>query len=308
MRDKVVLVTRKTQLAELIERFHSKAQAKFLLEARGESLADAEDADQKYRIALDAVKAAIPKGVRLQLLDRSFLPNYLFGPRDLVVTLGPDGLVVNTAKYLSDQPLVAVNPDPGRIDGVLVAFHTANAPNAIRAALDDVLPIRPITMAVAQLDDGQKLFAVNDLFIGQRTHVSARYRIAIGKRSENQSSSGIIVSTGAGSSGWYRSVLAGAAGVAKAAQPDATVKWQEKYQFDRTAKELRFSVREPFVSKVSKAEVIAGTIKAGQALTVTSQMPTGGVIFSDGVESDFLTFESGRTATIRVADRVLNLI
>jgi hypothetical protein len=37
-------------------------------------------------------------------------------------------------------------------------------------------------------------------------------------------------------------------------------------------------------------------------------MPSGGVIFSDGVEQDFLAFESGTTATINIADRKLNLV
>ena len=71
-----------------------------------------------------------------------------------------------------------------------------------------------MTMAQAELNDGQRLLAVNDLFIGARTHVSARYRLRYQGREEDQSSSGLIVSTGAGSTGWYRSLLTGAAGIA----------------------------------------------------------------------------------------------
>ena len=40
------------------------------------------------------------------------------------------------------------------------------------------------------------------LAVGANSHVSARYEIEIGERREAQSSSGIIVSTGAGSTGW----------------------------------------------------------------------------------------------------------
>jgi len=54
-------------------------------------------------------------------------------------------------------------------------------------------------MARARLNDGQELLALNDLFIGRRTHVSARYALRVGDYVEDQSSSGIIVSTGAGS-------------------------------------------------------------------------------------------------------------
>jgi hypothetical protein len=161
-------------------------------------------------------------------------------------------------------------------------------------------------MAVAKLDDGQSLFAVNDLFIGQRTHVSARYRISFHKKTENQSSSGIIVSTGAGSTGWFRSILAGASGVA--AGFGAGGKFKDQYRFDPGADELRFSVREPFVSRVSSAEIVIGVVKAGENLEIASQMPHQGVIFSDGIESDFLSFDSGRVAKIAVADRKLHLL
>ena len=51
----------------------------------------------------------------------------------------------------------------------------------------------------ARLNDGQRLLAFNDFLIGHRTHVSARYRLTWHGRTETQSSSGILVSTGAGS-------------------------------------------------------------------------------------------------------------
>jgi NAD kinase len=304
--DKIVLVTRKTILEELVERFNTRAQAKFLLERRGESFTDIESAHSAYHSALAGVKAAIPRGVRLQTIERGFLPNFLFGPHDLVVTLGPDGLVVNTAKYLREQPLLAFNPDPKRMDGVLIPFVAEQAAKWLPPAIESELKVKLITMAVARLDDGQSLYAVNDLFIGQRTHVSARYRITYRKKQESQSSSGIIVSTGAGSTGWFRSILTGASGVA--AGFGAAGKFRDKYRFDPTAEELRFSVREPFISRVSTAQIVYGAVRTGENLEVSSQMPHNGVIFSDGIEGDFLNFDSGRIARVGVADRKLHLL
>jgi NAD kinase len=306
--DKIVLVTRKTMLEELIERFSTRAQAEFLLKERGGSFGDIESAHATYHNALATVKAAIPRGVRMQSIERSFLPNFLFGPRDLVVTLGPDGLVVNTAKYLIGQPLLAFNPDPQRMDGVLISFTSTEAPKCLSQAIDGALEARLITMAEAKLDDGQTLLAVNDLFIGQRTHVSARYRIAYRRREEDQSSSGIIVSTGAGSTGWFRSILAGASGVVAGFGDKAAMKLRDQYRFDPTSDELRFTVREPFTSKISSAKIVYGAIAGRETLGVSSQMPQGGVIFSDGIESDFLAFDSGRMARIGVARRKLHLL
>jgi NAD kinase len=307
-RDKIVLVTRKTALEELVERYNTRSQARFIVERGGGTFAEVEAAHATYQAALAEVKAAVPRGIRLQVIDRGFLPNFLFGPRDLVVTIGPDGLVVNTAKYLREQPLLAFNPDPRRVDGVLIPFPASAASKCLPRALDDALPQQRFTMAVARLDDGQELHAVNDLFIGQRTHVSARYRLTYRGRAEDQSSSGIIVSTGAGSTGWFRSICAGASGVAAGLGDKSAKKVRDRFRFDATAAELRFSVREPFESRQSAATIVYGELRSGDELHIASHMAKGGVVFSDGIESDFLGFDSGRVARVGVAGRGLNLV
>ena len=64
----------------------------------------------------------MPRGIRIQWIERAFLPTFTFGALDVVVVLGQDGLVVNAAKYLDGQPVIALNPDPERVDGVLLPF------------------------------------------------------------------------------------------------------------------------------------------------------------------------------------------
>jgi NAD kinase len=306
--EKVVVVTKKTALEELIERFNTREQARFYLEHMGVSFAEYEAADTAYRAALAAVKDALPPGIRTQWIERAFVPNFIFGDDDFVVTVGPDGLVVNTAKYLHGQPLFAVNPDPARIDGVLVAFQAHEAA-PLRTALRGEFARKRVVMARVLLNDGQTLYAVNDLFVGQRTHQSARYRLALGGQSEDQSSSGILISTGAGSTGWFRSVLTGASGIVETFVPgQETHAVRDRYAFDWEAEYLGYSVREPFVSRASAAGMVFGRIEAGQSLQVTSQMPVNGVIFSDGMEEDYLEFNSGSIAQIGLADRRVNLI
>lgn len=307
--DKVVVVTRKTALDELVRRFNTRDQARFYVEHMGASFDDYQAAHDAYRTAAAALRAALPGSVRSQWVDREFLPNFTFGGRDLVVTLGPDGLVVNTAKYLHGQPLLAFNPDPQRIDGVLVPFPVAGAAATLERTLAGGFPTRDVTMARASLNDGQSIEALNDLFIGRKTHVSARYVLRHGRREERQSSSGIIVSTGAGSTGWLRSVLAGAAGVARSVAPGKHVeKIRDGYRFDWEDRHLIFAVREPFVSKVSSAEIVYGRVDGNHRLEVVSEMPQDGVIFSDGVEEDHLAFGSGAIASIGVSDRQLHLV
>lgn len=307
--DKIVVVTRKTALEELIERYNTRDQARFYLEHMGASFDSYQSAHDAYAHSLDVLKSSLPRGVRSQFIDRSFLPNFLFGEHDLVVTLGPDGLVVNTAKYLSEQPLVALNPDPERIDGILLPITMDRAPQILEQSVRGRYGCMEITMARVDLNNGQRLYALNDLFIGQRTHLSARYRLRLGDRAEDQSSSGIIVSTGAGSTGWFRSILTGAAGVVEAfAATDDVRATRDKYRFDWDADYLYFSVREPFVSRVSSAELVFGKIDQDERLEVVSQMPQNGVIFSDGIEDDYLPFTSGSIAQIGLAEKKLHLV
>ncbi len=306
--EKIVVVTKKTALEELIERFNTESQARFYLEHMGASFDEYKAAHEVYHASLVRLRSALP-GHRTQSIDRSYLPNFLFGPRDLVITLGPDGLVINTAKYLGHQPLVAFNPDPNRMDGVLIPFHTEAAPAVLKKVMAWDYQTHLVTMARAALNDGQHLYAVNDLFIGARTHVSARYRLQFQGREETQSSSGLIVSTGAGSTGWFRSILAGAAGISEGfSHSHVNSRLRKDYRFDYQSEYLYFSVREPFVSKVSAAEMVFGKIEKNESLEIISQMPQNGVIFSDGIESDFLKFDSGSIARIEVAERKVNLV
>ncbi len=310
MYDKLVLVTRKTRLEELVERFNTKGQAKFYIEHSSGNFELYEEEHATYYAALSRLKMALQGILKVQVVERSFLPNFFFSPGDVVVVLGIDGLVVNAAKYLSGQPLVAVNPDPRHIDGLLLPFEVGNAPTAVQSVLADKQTMRPITMTEATLNDGQTLLAFNDLFIGRHDHASARYRIEIEMgahgRGENQSSSGIIVSTGAGATGWLSSLFNMANGLldgfgrgdGQAIPP--SLGWETD--------KLVFVVREPFISKTSAAGLVCGVITAESPLRLESHMPEGGVIFSDGVKQDYLPFNAGSLATIGLAAQKTNLV
>ena len=307
--DKIVIVTRKTALEELVLRLNSREQARFYLQQIGIAFDEYERADVQYHRSFDELRRQLPPGIKQQFIDRDLLPTYQFGDHDLVVTLGPDGLVVNTAKYLGNQPILAVNPDVSRIDGILLPFTPRELSRSIAQALEGRLRIMRISMAKATLNDGQVLYGVNDLFIGPRSHISARYILQFGKQREPQSSSGVIVSTGAGCTGWLRSVVAGAWQVAnyfgeiQGAAPDG-----EAIRLGWESDRLWFSVREPFISKTSRADLVFGQIGPGQELIVTSQMPDDGVIFSDGIEADRLTFSSGFIARVGLAERKAHLL
>jgi len=305
--NKIVLIVRHTRLDELIARFNTEDQARFYVEHLGADFSDYQTEDRTYKQAVREAEGILSRHGRLQVVDRSFVPNFIFGARDTVVALGQDGLVANVLKYLDGQWLIGVNPDPDRWEGVLLPYTIPQLDSLMPAVFDERCSVRTITMAQAHLNTGETLCGVNDLFIGPRSHTSARYTIRIGNRSESHSSSGIIVSTGLGSTGWFRSVIAGSTGIAstlvgrqlKVSDPQP-LKWDSDY--------LYFSVREPWPSKTSTAGITFGKITSATPLVLVSHMPENGVIFSDGIESDFLHFNSGTQATIAVAQKKGHLV
>lgn len=303
---KIVLVTRKTRLEDLLIRFHTIAQAKFYIEHMGADFADYLQEHESYQVAMRVTLESLEEWGRYQRIDRSFLPNFLFAPDDIVVALGQDGLVANTIKYLDGQPLIGVNPDTYRYDGVLLPFEPRDLKLLVVETASNQREYKAVTMAKAALSDGQVLYAVNDLFIGPKSHTSARYEIEFGKQKEIQSSSGVIVSTGLGSTGWMKSIVTGSVGITAGILEKKTNFVYPAAEWDSDT--LRFAVREPFPSKASETKLVFGEINAKKPLTLSSRMAENGVIFSDGIEADFLDFNSGAKAIITLAGKQGKLI
>lgn len=302
--NKVVIVTRRTRLEELVSKYNTKEQAKFYIEHMGADFSDYLAEDTQYREVLQQVADISGRFARVQQIERRFLPNMIFGARDIVIAVGQDGLVANVMKYLDGQPLLGVNPDTPRWDGVLLPFEAGQLGDVLGKVIAGNYSARQITMAQATAKDGQQMLAVNDLFIGCRTHTSARYDITWNEEQENQSSSGIIVSTGLGATGWYKSVMAQAKRMAAlfscGAIAEKPLAWDEDC--------LTFVVREPYPSRTTQAEIVYGKIGREDAFRIVSKMPENGVIFSDGIEEDSIEFHAGSEVTVQIADRKGKLV
>lgn len=287
---RVVTVTRRSELDELLARHGTLGAAAYFLRQRGRDLDDVRRRHDAQVAALTAVGAAVPPDWRRGHVDRDDLPRFLFGPEDIVLAVGQDGLVANVAKYLDGQPVVGVNPEPERNPGVLVQ----HPPGAVAALLRRELPVERRAMVVAELDDGQRLYGLNEVYIGHPTHQSARYVLgtADGAR-ERQSSSGVVVGTGTGATGWCASIARGLA--RSPALPGAT----------ETA--LCWFVREAWPSPATGTTLTQGLLAGAEWLELTSESERL-VAFADGLESDHLELAWGQRLRIGLADRSLSLV
>ena len=301
--DYAIVVKSKTRLETLIERFNTKAQAKFYIESLGGDFADYESEHEVFHQSLDLLQRSLSGFMKNKIVERMYVPSYIFSEKNLIVVIGQDGLVANTAKYSKNCPIIAVNPDRQRYDGVLLPFDTKNFIVAVEKVVAGTYRTRTARFAEAKLNDGQRLLAFNDLFIGASTHVSARYKISFNKKSEEHSSSGLIVSTQTGSTGWLSSIFNMAYGIAGAFEKNLK---PQKPKLGEN--ELLFAVREPFQSIRTQTGINSGIIKNQTSLVIESLMPAGGVIFSDGIESDFLKFNSGAIATIGISKETAMLV
>lgn len=289
---RAVFVTRETDYELLLARHATREQARFYLETRGQRLADLETRHAQFQAVLRQARASAPSDWRQALVRRADLDRFLFAPEDVIVAVGQDGLIANVAKYVSGQPVLGVNPAPDLYDGVLVRVPLGNLNLVLRASHQGDITIEERTMVEAVLDTGETLVALNELFVGHRSHQSARYRIAIGDSAENHSSSGLIVASGTGATGWARSIM-------EATGNPILLSPQEHA--------VAYFVREPFPSVATATTLRAGKLD-GAPLSVTSHMNEGGVIFADGIEQDYLAFDWGRQVSLQPSGRMLRLV
>ena len=298
-----IIVKNKTRLESLIERFNTKAQAKFYIERLGGSFEDYETEHEIFHHSLVSLQTQLSKLIKNKTVERIYLPSFIFSEKNLIIVIGQDGLVANTAKYSRNCPIIAVNPDKERYDGILLPFDTSDFVHGVENVIANRYNAKTVRFAEAKMNDGQRLLAFNDLFIGVSSHVSARYKISYNNQIEEHSSSGLIVSTQAGSTGWLSSIFNMAYGVTGLFEKNLKPKRPKLKDA-----ELLFAVREPFQSVRTQIGITAGVIKSQQILSIESLMPTNGIIFSDGVETDFLKFNSGAIATIGIAKETAKLV
>jgi NAD kinase len=301
--DRVVIVTKPSRLEELVLQHLTQGAAQFILESRGQSIEPYEEEDAAYKAAIAAVRRQIPNDLPVTTVSREDLPNFLFRDKDLIVVCGPDGLFVNLAKYIGSQPVLTVNPDPKTVAGVLMLFPAHAVGGMITQAQEGRHRLERLPFVKASIDEEHVVWGINDIFIGRTDHVSARYEMAFGNQREHQSSSGIIVATGVGATGWLRSIAVMVGGLSQEGAPNKLASLPSA-----TSNELVFVVREPFPSPNTGTKLVTGRVVPGKPLAVSSEMPDGGYIFSDGVVERAVEWNAGSKVVISVGDRYVQRI
>ena len=291
---RVVIVKRRTRLASELHRLGgSLSSFRFTVD----NSAEIEAEDERYEGSLTQVVAQIPRETERTFVDRDDISTFAFRPSDIVVTVGPDGLFANVARFLSDQPIITVNPDPRTVPGVL-ALHAPETVGVLLAALaSGTLQYDRIPLARAVSDQGDELFSVNDFFIGRSDPGTADYTLICDGIEERHFSSGVIVSTGVGSTGWIRSVSI----MVQAMSGHGRSRFDTN--LPRTAPKLLFAIREP----MGRYGHLFGQVEANQNIELVSNMTEKGVVVCDGILERPMLFTSGTRVMIMPAARFVRL-
>ena len=196
---------------------------------------------------------------------------------DLIVVVGGDGTVLETSHSVTNRPLLGVNSDPSSSVGFLCTGKASDTHQLADAYLDGRLRQRPLTRMSVAIN--QKLVGtpvLNDvLFAHSCPAATSRYLIGFDGAQESQKSSGLWISTAAGSTAAIRS----AGGLS----------------MDLKDQRIQFRVREPYMHPGSTYKSIAGWIQPGEQLEIISKMETAG-IYLDGPHTHFPVTRGDRLA------------
>lgn len=283
---RAVVVWRRTELDALVDRHGTRGQAEFFLRTRGRSLADVQARHDAQAEALAQVAQGLPADWRRGLVERAELDRFIFAGDDIVLAVGQDGLVANVAGSLAGQPVLGVG-----VPGPLVRHTPRQAVRLLPLVAAGKVRIEERTMVEAEADDGQVLRSLNEVYLGDPGHQTARWTLSVDGRSERQACSGLLVGTGTGATGWLRSA------------------WQERHSTltlpAPVDPQLAWFVREAWPSPDTRTDLVEGLLTAELELRVESDLL---VVFGDGREADAVALSWGQGVRLRRSPQVLRLV
>ena len=175
---------------------------------------------------------------------------------DLVIAIGGDGTILSASHYLKNKPFLAVNSNPKISEGALATLSTNKLEKKLNEIIKNVIETEKLERIQISINNSRlPLLALNEVFIAnERAYLISKYKIKFKNKEEIQKSSGLIFTTGTGSTAWFKS--AGGS------------------PFPKKAKYIKMIVREPFQGRLSKIKIISLTIKEKEKITIVPSIPS----------------------------------
>jgi NAD+ kinase len=228
-------------------------------------------------------------------LSRRQLTRKVVQEAKMVISLGGDNHFQYVSHFVTNTLMVGINSDPDRSEGALNSLPIQKCEVLVRCLREDNLDYEE-WMRIQVVLNGKliPLLAVSEIYMGESLRrFMSRHRLMFHGKNEEQKSSGLLVSTGAGSTGWYDSAC--------------RFLYPKGNRFRKAEKSIRFLSTEPYDGKLTSHKIAHGKIKQGEILSVRSLNDTNGVLSID-CQTEY-PFREGSVAVISIGHplKVLSL-
>jgi len=240
---------------------------------------------------LNVLKDRIPQAT---IISREHMNREHANNADLVIPFGGDNHFQYVSHFLDKTTILGVNSDPFLSEGALTSIRSDKIDEAIERIKSGNFTIENWTRLQVWLNETKvNNYAISEIFIGEeRRRDMSRHILEINRKKEEQKSSGIIITTGSGSTGWY----------------DSSIRYlfPEGNKFDKKEKYARFLITEPYRGKLNGYSMLEGKLDYGQELNLYSLNDSQGNLLIDCL--DEFKFLRGDRVKIKISDHPLRVI
>jgi len=212
----------------------------------------------------------------------------------VIIALGGDDFFKLVTHHIEGSlPILGVNSDPSSSVGALLPITIEELPEALKRLEKGDYRIDPWTRISLRMNGVECGSAINDIVLGKRDfRLTSRHELEYQGVKVMQRSSGILISTGVGSTGWYASA--------------GLYLGDHDRSFPKTARYARFELREPSVTvtevdgkRVTRLpDLVEGTLVENETLRITSLNDDEGLACRDSFDS--VPFPRGAVAEISI--------
>ncbi|MDP6138923.1 MAG: NAD(+)/NADH kinase [Candidatus Woesearchaeota archaeon] len=240
---------------------------------------------------LSLVKNTLKKyDVNYKISNRERLNKKLFQNKNLVIAVGGDGTFLRASHFIFDKtPIMGINSDPRYKEGFFMIAEKKDFKRKLKKILKGNYKIKKLRRLEAYMGNKKvPELALNEFYIAsEKQHHTARYFLNIGGMKERQKSSGVLISTAAGSNAWVKS----AGGKVLPLSSD----------------KFEYLVREPYCGRVSaKCDLINNILDKNEKIEIEFEVGNG-ILIVDSLSKEY-KFKARQKVTVKMSEKPLNSI
>mgnify|MGYP001459336867 CR=1 FL=1 len=248
----------------------------------------AEPTNKEEKSTLDVVRSTLKK-YKINYIDskREILNKKLFQNKDLIIVVGGDGTFIRTSHFIFDKtPIMGINSDPRYKEGFFMIAEKKDFKRKLKKILKGNYKIKKLLRLEAYMGNKKvPELALNEFYIAsEKQHHTARYFLNIGGMKERQKSSGVLISTAAGSNAWVKS----AGGKVLPLSSD----------------KFEYLVREPYCGRVSaKCDLINDILDKNEKIEIEFEVGNG-ILIVDSLSKEY-KFKARQKVTVKMSEKPL---